>query len=322
MKLTKTAYIAATKESYKNLREELLDLHEQISSKTSMDSSVSEKLEAAISSIDKLEIDYIEKERLLNDVLLEFKHAQGAYPTLDDRFVSLGGAEVIKELDSITTKREYEYDARGNLIKETIRGDVNTDIIYSYDVSGNIYRMDKYNLQGELIAYKTFDYDKDGNIIRTDGLNTEEVVMASSSLFNREFSQRLRNIEDIDIITVANGIKEYNAKSMWEIMSDLSSRTQNLERNLPDAPTSLIGLTSLMERLSILERKIDDEFRFYEMQTTKGIQIYSVPVEVPYNCQVHLEELKLNSGTDYILSDGKIKFFIEIIDEFRVKFKY
>lgn len=316
---TKPSFIKPVKENYANLKEEILDLHNQADKQDKSQSlleqgfiEVKEKFEDIKYSVTNINADIIE----------EVTTARGLYPNLNDRLDKMSGYELLKKFETLTTSKTYTYDELDRITNVVVRGDVNFDILYIYDEDSNIKREERHDIDGNLIGYKDYTFDDVGQIITESGQNTDDVITATTSLITEELDKRLSIIEAIDFVKLATDISGYDVEYMFEILQEIKLRVQHVEMYLPENQGQLIELSSVFDRLETLEHRLNSDYVIYSFYVTTDKTKYSIPSTVPSNASIYLEGLLLSNGDDYIIDNGNITFLIPLIDDFTITCKY
>lgn len=316
MPRTKPIYIYPSDSSYKNLLEELTDIH------TRLNAGSVDDVRAALEALSK-EVGRIDTTTSAADADIK-KHiddAKGVYDSIDDRFLALDQYDILNTLQRISTTKQYEY-ADGKVSKVQVRGDMNYDIEYGYDSYDRKIREIKKDLNGNIISEKYYDYDANGELTNVRGRNTDDVMMVSNSLITHELDERLKNIEAIDFVKLSQTMGEWDLIHVAKTVQELVTAVQHLMLNLPENIPYLIDTSEVFRRLDDIETRIDaaEVYRSFDVISTK--QEYDIPDElVDKKFGVYMEGLLLEKGVDYVINDNKIKFLIPLIDDFTVSYK-
>jgi len=316
---TRPSFIKPAKDGYINLQEEILDLH----SKSSSQDKTSSDLELQFTEVKK-EFDTVKNSvsNVNNDVVSEVAKARGIYPNLSDRLEKMDAYDLLKKFETINTTKEYIYDTKERITHVTVRGDVDYDIGYTYDIDDNIVREERYDLKGVSIGFKDFTLNSFGQVIKESGKNTDDVIMATTSIITEELDKRLALIEAIDFVQFAKDMSSYDASKLWDMLQEISSRLQHLESYLPANQGNLIEISTVLDRVQALENKLNENYVIYSFDLDSTKTTYPILDTVPLTASIYLEGLYLTINKDYTITDSDITFLIPLIDGFTITCKY
>jgi hypothetical protein len=271
---------------------------------------------------DVQEIKNLDLSNINAPLVKEMQDARGTYSSINDRLNSMAAYDILHILERLTTNRTYEYNSDGNISKEIVRGDLSYDVIYLYDTNNNIRREERYDVNGVLIGYKDYTYDDLGQIKGVSGENADDVSIATNTLDIDELKKRMSAIESIDFIKLAGDLKGTNVESLLKSIQDILIRIQTLELYLPGNESKLIEIGGVLDRLDAIERRLNTNYVTYTFDVTSDVTEYTLPDNITSNFAIYLEGVLLDSGDDYIIDNGKIKFLIPLIDGFTVTCRY
>ena len=316
MPRTKPLYIHPSNETYKNLLEELIDIHSKIS--TGYTDGIREQISNLVKEVEELKNSTSNTD---NAILEELKGAKGVYDTIDDRFLALDQYDILNHMQQVTTTKEYEYKD-GLIWKEKVRGDFNYDAQYNYDSYGNIISEIKTDLNGVLISKKEYTYTEDGNVSSIKGFNTDDVMLLSNGLVDSEQDKRLDAIEAIDFVELGKVLDGWKLIEVAETVQELVTAVQHLMLHLPENIGYLIDTSEVFRRLDDIEKRIDESEIYYAFDVSSDKAIYNIPQEmVGKKFSVFMEGLLLEKDIDYVIKVDKVEFLLPLIDGFTVSFK-
>jgi chromosome segregation ATPase len=149
----KLKYIKATDSKYADLGEEIRDLHTQSENNLTKITSV----ENQISNINQTVQDAINNSVTSSDNLAqELEDARGSSATLNDRLTNMELFKATQVLERLSVDRTYEYNSNGDITREIVRGQLNYDVVYSYN-NGNVVKEEYYDINGVLLGTKEYE---------------------------------------------------------------------------------------------------------------------------------------------------------------------
>lgn len=315
MPRTKPLYIYPSNEEYKNLLEELIDIHSKI--QTGSTDGIREQVSKLVQEVGDLRSSTSDAN---TSIIGEIDKAKGTYPSIDDRFLALDKYDILKTIGSLSTTRDYEYK-NGLISREKIRGDLNFDIVYQYDSYENIIKETKLGLDGAIIGEKIYTYTEDGYVASVNGTNADDVIMLSNALVDSEQNKRLNAIEAIDFVELGKVLDGWKLIEVAETVQELVTQVQHLMLNLPENIGYLINTSELIKRIEIIEERLDANKIYYSFDVVSAISTYDLPKEVKgKKFNVFMEGLLLEKDVDYLLNDLSITFLIPLIDGFTVSY--
>lgn len=316
MPRTKPLYIYPSKEEYKSLFDELLDIHTKI--QTGSTDGIIEQVSELAKEVGGLKLSTSEVDKAITE---EIDKAKGVYPSINDRFLALDKYDILKTLGALTTTREYEYKS-GMIHREKVRGDLNFDVTYEYDSYENLIREVKKDLSGSVIGEKHYTYTEDGYVASVSGVNSDDIMFLSNALIDNEQNKRLENIEAIDIIELGKVLEGWQLVEVAKTVQELVTQVQHLMLNLPENIGYLIDTSEVFRRLDDIEMRLDANNVYYSFDVNSLTTIYAIPDDIAgKNFSVFMEGLLLEKDVDYKIEDNQITFFIPLIDDFTVSYK-
>ena len=316
MPRTKPLYIYPAKEVYKNLHEELLDIHSRLASGST--DGIREQIDKLAQEVEELATSTSQSNLEINK---ELDDAKGVYPSINDRFLALDQYDILRTLQLITTTREFEY-ANGYIVKEKIRGDMNYDVSYYYDSYNNIIRETKALLDGTIISEKNYTYTPEGNVASISGVNTDDIMLVTNALVDSEQDKRLDAIEAIDFVELGKVLDGWDLIGVAKTVQNLVTQVEHLMLNLPENIGYLINTSEIMRRLESVEQRLDASEVYHAFDVVSTQTSYAIPVEiVDKKFGVYMEGLLLEKNEDYVIKNGVIEFLIPLIDGFTVTYK-
>lgn len=316
MPRTKPLYIYPSNASYKTLLDELIDIHSRIQA-GSMD-GIGDEISRLVKEVDDLKLSTSNAD---NAIISEINNAKGVYDNINDRFLALDKYNILNSINSLTTTREYEYED-GFIQKEKVRGDLNFDVSYKYDSYGNIIKETKVDLEGNIISERNYAYTKEGDVLSSSGFNTDDIMILSNSLIDNEQNRRLDALESIDFVELGKLIGSINVMALSDTVQDLVTQVQHLMLNLPENIGSLIDTSEIFRRLEDIEHRLDVDSVYHTFDVSSSVSTYDIPIDIAdKKFSVFMEGLLLERNVDYKIENGKITFFIPLIDDFTVSYK-
>lgn len=317
MPRTKPVYIYPSSDTYSNLLDELIDIHKKI--QTGDMSGIRDQISNLVKGVDDLKLSTSLADQEINKELLD---ARGVYPSINERFLSLDQYDILKTIFHINTTRSYEYSSKGQITKESVRGDLNYDTVYLYDSYDNIISETKTTPDGTIISEKKYTYTPDGNIATVTGTNTDEIMLLSNALIDSEQNKRLEAIEAIDFVELGKVLGGWNLIEVAKTVQELVTQVQHLMLNLPENIGYLINTSEIYRRLDTIEDRLDANEIYYAFDVTTNKQEYSIPADiVNKKFGVFMEGLLLEKDVDYQITNGMIVFNIPLIDDFTITLK-
>lgn len=316
MPRTKPLYIYASLEKYKNLYEELIDIHNKIQEGST--DGISERLAELIIEVDELKASTSTTD---NAILKELKEAKGGFSSIDERFLALDQYGILNTMNKISTTRNYEYKD-GMVVKETVRGDVNFDIVYGYDSHENVIRETRYDLNGNIEGDRRYLYDSDGNIVTVISTNSDDIMTFTNALVDKEQNERLDKIEAIDFVELGRVLEGWNLIQVAETVQELVTQVQHLMLHLPENQGYLINTSEIIRRIEDIETRLDANEVYHAFDVVSTQTVYPIPENiVGKKFGVYMEGLLLEKGEDYVIEDGNIIFKIPLIDDFTITYR-
>lgn len=315
MPRTKPLYIYPSKEEYKSLLDELIDIHNKI--QTGSTDGIREQVSKLVSEVDDLKSSTSDTNKAIEE---EINKAKGPYTSINDRFLAIDQYDVLKTFDTLSTTRSYEYKD-GLVTKEKVRGDLNFDIEYVYDSYSNVIKETRTDSQGMVIGEKTYTYSEDGSVSSVCGTNVDDIMVLSSSLIETEHDNRLKAIESIDFVELGKVLEGWELIEVAETVQELVTQVQHLTLNLPENIGYLINTSELIRRIEEIEERLESNKVYYTFDVTSNTNTYNLPEELKGKFfNVFIEGLLLERGVDYVLNDTSITFLIPLIDGFTVSY--
>lgn len=309
----KLKYIKPSVDTYTNLGEELKDLH-----KKSNDNN--DNISAINSTIDTLTDSVNNAVESVKDSDAEVVEARGSCETLNDRLSNMELFKATQILERLSLQKQYDYNSNGDIQKEKIRGQLNYDIVYSYDDKGNIIREEFYDIENALLGSKQYEYDEHNNISKSTSVNGEILAIVTNSYITNDIDSRLKKIENIDFIKLAKVLSSDSATTLMETMQDLVARVATLEMMLPGNITNIGDLPYITNKIQELEDRLNSK-SIYEFTVDENKSEYYIPTNIPSNSAVYIDGLQLDEE-DYTLSKDKISLNIQLIDGLTITIKY
>ncbi|URZ18520.1 hypothetical protein [Clostridium felsineum] len=312
----KLAYIKASSDSYSDLGQELQKMHETDDENTNGINDIKNTIASIKDEADKASNDS-------NKIATEVTTARGSYDNLNARLSDMSCYNILNDFEKISTKKTYEIDEAGNILKEHVRGQLNYDTIFTYDENKNIVKEELFDSNTkESIGSKTYSYDEGGNISKIDSENADIVTVLTDSLALKDISNRLSKIEAIDFIKTAEVLNSSVAATLVKNTAELLARVENLETYLPNSNSELIEIPDILNRLTKLETKLDTSSVLYTFTVKASVTTYDIPSNVTDKTPIYLEGVLLNCGEDYTIKNNQINFILPLIDDFEVTCKY
>lgn len=317
MPRTKPLYIYPSSEVYKNLLEELVDIHSKI--QTGDLSGITDQISKLVKEVDDLKESTSLADKEINE---ELDGAKGQFPSINDRFLALDQYDILKTIFNINTTREYEYNNNGQITKEIVRGDMNYDTHFVYDSYDNITSETKYDLDGVVISERKYTYTPDGNIATVVGKNTDEIMLLSNAIVDYEQNKRLEAIEAIDFVELGKVLDGWDLIGVAETVQELVTQVQHLMLHLPENLGYLIDTSEVFRRLDTIEQRLDANEIYHTFDVVTGTTTYSIPPNIAdKKFAVFMEGLLLEKDVDFSIKGDSITFMIPLIDGFTVTFK-
>ena len=315
----KLKYIKATDPQYKDLGEEIRGLHVE----TEANAGKVTELESQMATVQTAVQETIDGASLSTEALeQEIADARGFNASLNERLTNMDLFRATEVLERLTVARTYEYSPNGDVTKETVRGELNYDTLYTYDGQGNITKEAFYDTEGLLIGQKEYEYDGLGQLLRSSSSGGEVLQVVTNSGVTNELAFRLAKIEALDFVKTAGILESATAETLMAFVQEMSSRVGNLEQLLPANLPNLITLPYITDKLQELENRITLSYKEHEFDVTSSEDTYYLPESVTSNSVVYIDGLMLEHGNDYVITDGKIVFLIPLIDGFSITVKY
>ena len=96
--------------------------------------------------------------------------------------------------DKVTILTNYDYDAKGNLLKDqTLRNNIlYAETTYEYDSAGKVAKKTRLNGKGLVDYYFTYDYDSQGNMSKENYFYNKQIL----SVYTFEYDARGNKIKE------------------------------------------------------------------------------------------------------------------------------
>ena len=328
--------------SFPSLNEELIHLNQAQDSRDSDVDTLQEDVanldivvDENITRIDK-EIDDV-KVRVDNidlnvDTVKEVVDARDIFGSLDERLDSISKLNLYRENLKLTTTRDYEYDAVGNVLSEEIKGDINYKIVYNYDSGGNITGEEHFH-NGETVGTKTYIYHPTMGYITkviSDKADHMELVYNDTTtvdLGNRiEAIEQLGLEESIDDLYNAMLAGPYDGKKLTEKVDGFSARLESVEQLAFDEIGEIINLPDILGRIEALEMIVTGNQRTDKFIVSPTTEYKLSGVTEEGKIKVYVEGIMLHYGVvnDYILlSDNRtLEFHVNLMNGMEVVCEY
>lgn len=316
MPRTKPLYIYPSDDRYKTLLDELIDIHSRIQEGST--DGIGDEISRLVKEVDDLKLSTSNAD---NAIISEINNAKGVYDNINDRFLALDKYNILHTINSLTTTREYEYKD-GFIQKEKVRGDLNFDVSYIYDSYGNIIKETKVDLDGNLVSERNYTYTDEGDVLSSSGFNTDDIMILSNSIIDNDQNKRLDKLEAIDFVELSNALKGIDVINLSNTVRDLATQVQHLMLNLPENLGTLIDTSEIFKRLDAIELRLDSDRVYYTFDVNSSTLVYDIPSDlIDKKFSVFMEGLLLERDVDYKIENGKITFFIPLIDDFTVSYK-
>lgn len=306
----KLEYISSALKEYKNLRAEVLAIHEKIKENKN-----------AIDSIDNIDINVEEVEALVKEIKESISQNSDDIIDIIKRIENISDNAIRTGFENLSINRKYTYDSKGRIVKETLTGDSNKIIKYEYDNLGNVIEENIFEGE-ERVGGKKYIYDDDYNIVDVISDNADVVNIAVMDYALKDLDQRLKRIENNDIISLNSVLNAESATRLINKVNEMSILVDSLVGILPDDLTNMGIIPDILERLNYLESVVSGEYNMYSFVVKSNISKYALPDYITNRATVYMEGLLLERGDDYDIEKGHIIFYIPLIDEFEVLIKH
>ena len=313
----KPSNIRPSDAAYSNLAEELIDIRNKI--KNGDASGIKSEITKLANEVGDLRKSTSDADSVINQ---ELSTAKGPYSSINDRFLALDKYDILNTIGTVTTNRTYEYSNKGYITKESVRGDINYDTIYSYDSYDNVISKIKTDLNGNIVSEKYYTYDSNGNLASTTGTNTDDILLLSNALVDNDQNERLNQIEAIDFVELGKVLDGWDLIGVAETVQELVTQVQHLMLNLPENIGYLIDTSEVFRRIDTIEKRLDANEIYHAFDVSSSIPTYTIPDGiVGLKFGVFMEGLLLEKDVDYVITGNKITFNIPLIDGFTVTYK-
>lgn len=306
----KLKYISPAKEGYEDLGVEILDLHKSTDKNAEDINLIKESVK---------NIDTSSNSEIVNRIVNNENNIlglQGDVANINETIESLSNNHINTGYENVSINKEYIYDVEGKVIKEIFTGDMNRYIIYNYNENDLVESEIIYE-NGIEIGRKVYKYNSNDDVYRVVSSNGDSVNIAVMDYAIKNVTKRLEQIESNLKIGPNSDIDK-----IYKILQDMGVQIEIVTSLLPENITSLVDIPRLLDRMDMLEEKVNRQHIKFKFTIIGGKETYVIPKEVTEDTSIFLEGLLLDYGDDYIIENETITFNIPLIDGFEVQCKY
>ena len=310
-----TKYIKSTKKEFGNFYEEVLELYNKINSSTLGIEDLKKEIEEFNNKINE------------NNSNKDLEHIKNQIKDIINRINNIYTNTFDKDMELLTTTREYFYNSNNDIVKEVVSGDLEYTYEYLYD-NKNISEVNIYDKKNNKIGFTRYIYDDLNNIKKIVSTNAEILSIATSSSRIKDLDNKFNNLISEDFINKINNLDNDKILDYKNEINSLYLKLEILEKGLPTSE-EMLKVPVILDRLSELEKiinklNIDINYNTHCFNVSSNIYIYKIPENIDLKkSEVLIEGLKLDYGCEYIEHDNSsIEFLVPLIDGYKVLIEY